>query len=111
MTAQELQTRTFQGPGASNTTIKDPKREKEERKLWREREKKRPPTLRGSTLRGPTICRPKIQHLKIGRNRIGRCQNWPKSKLAEVEKKSWFKLAEVDLARRKDARPVPVAFN
>ena len=38
---------------------KDPKREKEERKLWRRREKKArnfgPPTLRGSTLLGPTL--------------------------------------------------------
>ena len=43
-TARELQTCTFHGPGASNTTKiprKDPKREKEERKLWREKGKKR----------------------------------------------------------------------
>ena len=53
---------TFQGPGASNTTKiprKDPKREKEERKLWREEGKKArnfgPPTLRGSTLLGSTL--------------------------------------------------------
>ena len=43
-TTRELQMCTFQGPGASNTIKiprKDPKREKKERKLWREREKKR----------------------------------------------------------------------
>ena len=43
-TARELQTCTFQGPCASKTTPKfhekTPKREKKERKLWREREKK-----------------------------------------------------------------------
>ena len=33
-----------------------------------------------------TLCRPKIQHPKIGRNRIGRSRNWPKSKLAEVDR-------------------------
>ena len=60
-TARELQTCTFQGPGASNTTKiprKDPKRVKEERKLWRRREKARnfgPSTFRGSTLQGPTL--------------------------------------------------------
>ena len=47
---EELQTCTFQGPGASNTTKfstrRPPEREKE-RKLWREREKK------NATLRGP----------------------------------------------------------
>ena len=50
------------GPGASNTTKiprKNSKREKEERKLWRGREKKRaifgPPTLQGSTLLGSTL--------------------------------------------------------
>ena len=54
---------TFHGPGASNTTKiprKDPKREKEERKLWRTRGKKKErnfglPTLRGSTLLGSTL--------------------------------------------------------
>ena len=30
---------------------------------------------------GPTLCRPKIQHPKIGRSR-----NWPKSRLAEVDR-------------------------
>ena len=136
-TTRELQTCTFQGPGASNTTKiprKDPKRGKEVRKLWRRREKKReilgpppfgappfgappfwaphfwaPPfgaplflgwasTFWAPPFEGPTLCRPKIQHPKIGRNRIGRSRNWPKSKLAELEKKSWpkSKLAEVD---------------
>ena len=60
----ELQTCTFQGPGASHTTKiprKDPQERKKERKMWREREKSwkfwapPPPTLRGPTLRGPTI--------------------------------------------------------
>ena len=49
-----------------------------------------------STLWGPpfepTFCRPKIQHPKIGRSR-----NWPKSKLAELEKKK--ELAEVEIGR------------
>ena len=98
-TARELQTCTFQGPGASNTTKiprKDPKREKEERKLWREEGKKsakfwapHPSGLHASggnypsgppPFGGPTLGGPKIQHLKIGRSR-----NWPKSKMAEVE--------------------------
>ena len=61
-TSQELQTCTFQGPGASNTnqisTRKHPEREKE-RKWWLKREKKArnfgPPTLWGPTLRSPTF--------------------------------------------------------
>ena len=54
-TTRELQTRTFERPGASNTTKiprEDPKREKEERK---KREILGPPTLRGSTFRGSTF--------------------------------------------------------
>ena len=91
------------GPPGFHTTAQEPKREKEERKLWRKGKKARnfgPPTLRGPTLlcstllgstllgstfsrfgpppfgapfEGPTLCRPKIQHPKIGRNR-----NWLK---------------------------------
>ena len=63
-TTRELQTCTFQGLGPSNTTKiprKDPKREKEERKIVAGGGKKArnfgPPTLRGPTLRGPTFSR------------------------------------------------------
>ena len=115
-TTRELQTCTFERPGASNTTKiprKDPKREKEDRKLWREEGKKKreilgpppfgpppfgPPTLRGSTLRGPTFSRfgsppsgppplgsPTLCGPKIQHLKIGRSRNWPKSILAEVE--------------------------
>ena len=59
-TTRELQTCTFERPGASNTTKihkKIPREERKERVLWREREKKArnfgPPTLRPPTLRGP----------------------------------------------------------
>ena len=97
----------FRAPGASNTTKiprKDPKREKEERKLWQRRAKKArnfgPPTLRGSTLRGPTFSRfgpppfgahpsraphfvvPKFniqKLLELAEVEIGRSRNWPKS--------------------------------
>ena len=45
MTARELQTCTFQGPGASkhhpNSTRRPSKKGKKERKLWRERDKKK----------------------------------------------------------------------
>ena len=113
-TARELQTCTFHGPGASNTTKiprKDPKREKEERKLWREKGEKsakfwapHPSGLHpsGSTLRGPPFGAPLFLGLglhprylhplgaplcgpKIQHPKIGRSRNWPKSKLAEVE--------------------------
>ena len=72
-TARELQTCTFQGPCASNTTKiprEDPQRDTMRRKRWREREKKsakfwaphpRGPTLRGPTLRGPTLRGPTIR--------------------------------------------------
>ena len=106
-----------------NSTKRPPKREKEERKLWRRRRKNSAKfwvphpsglhpsgfhlsglhpsgphffwvwasTLWGPPFEGPTLCRPKIQHPKIGRSR-----NWPKSTLAEVEKKE---LAEVEIGR------------
>ena len=46
----------------------------------------------------PTFCRPKFNVQKLAEVEIGRSRNWPKSKLAELEKKSWpkSKLAEVD---------------
>ena len=96
---------------------KDPKREKEERKLWREEGKKREilglhplgphpsglPTLRGPTFskfgpppfESPTLCRPKIHHPKIGGNRIGRSRNWPKSNWPNSKKRA----AEVEIGR------------
>ena len=56
---QELQTCTFHGPGASNTTKiprEDPREGRKERILWREREQKArnfgPPTLRAPTFSG-----------------------------------------------------------
>ena len=93
-TARELQTCTFQGPGASTPPKFQARisRERKKKKLWREEGKKakfwaphpsglHPSGLHPSgPLRGPTLCRPKIQHPKIGRNRIGRSRNWPKSK-------------------------------
>ena len=58
-TARELQTCTFQGPGASNTTKiqrEDTQRDTMRAKRWREREEKArnfgPPTLQGPTLQG-----------------------------------------------------------
>ena len=93
-TAPELQTCTFEGPGASNTTKiprKDPKRQEEERKLWREREKKA--RNFGPHPSGPHFfwVRPhpsgphhdtknvgqKIGLAKIGLAKIGSGQNWP----------------------------------
>ena len=99
-TARELQTCTIQGPDVSNTTKiprKDPKRQKEKRKLWREKGKKKarnfgpppfwaPPfwaphffsvwasTLRGSTLRAPHFV-VKIQHPKKAEVEIGRSRS------------------------------------
>ena len=68
----ELQTCTFQGPGASNTTKiprEDPQRGKKERILRREREKKArnfgPPTLRAATLRAPWVGAPGLLKKKI----------------------------------------------
>ena len=115
MTARELQTCTFQGPGASNTTKiprKDPRERRKKENCGGRREKKArnfgPPTLRGSTLRGstlrgstlrgPTFSRfgpppsgppsfggPTLCGPKIQHLKIGRSRNWPKSKMAEVE--------------------------
>ena len=87
-TAQELQTFTFEGPGASNTTKKNstrrpPERDKKERKWWREKGNKsakfwehhplgpplfpdlgshNSPPFKASTLRGPTTLRGPMTH-------------------------------------------------
>ena len=106
-------------PAFKNTTKiqrKDPKREKEERKLWREEGKKArnfgPPTLRGSTLRSSTLRAPTFRDLTssgFGPSPLVappfevqfNSQKLAEVELAELEKKSWpkSKLAEVDRAR------------
>ena len=98
-TTRELQTCTFDSPGASNTTKiprADPRKTKRA-KMGRERDKKVRhfglPTLRGPTLRGPhpsghTDCETTKTHMlaknglakiglaKIGLAKIGFGQNW-----------------------------------
>ena len=100
-----------------NSTQGPQEREKEERKLWRRREKKArnsgPPTLRGSTLldstlRGPTLRGPLFPGLastlwgppfegptlcrpKIQHPKIGRSRNWPKSKKRAGRSRNWPK--------------------
>ena len=91
-TTRELQTCTFQGPQRikhhQNSTKGPPPREKKERKMWREREKKReisgpqpfgPPTLRAPPFGAP----PFGPHPLWSQNSTSK--NWAKSKLAEVE--------------------------
>ena len=112
-TARELQTCTFHGPGASNTT-KIPRKDKKERerrkkivagKGKKKREILGPPPhpsglhpsglhLLGAPLflglglhpRGLPFCGPKIQHPKIGRSR-----NWPNSKKKAGRSRNWPK--------------------
>ena len=123
-TARELQTCTFHGPGASNTTKiprKEPKREKEERKLWREEEKKARnfglhpsglhPSglhpLRGSTFSRfgpPTFGAPTfgahffwVWASTLGTSLWGPHPWWSKNSISKNWPKS--KLAEVDIGR------------
>ncbi len=81
--ARELQTCTFQDPGAPNTTKiprKDPKRR---RKRAKSAKLGSPPFRASHPFGAPTFCAPKIQHPKIGRSWK---KNWPKSKLTEVDR-------------------------
>ena len=75
-----LQTCTFQGPGASNTTQirrRTPKRGREEWKLWREKGKKR--KILGLPPSGPYPVWSQKSNSKLAEVEIGRSRNWPKS--------------------------------
>ena len=115
MTTRELQTCTFERPGASNTTknsTKGPTRDGEKNENCGGRGKKKARNF-GPHPSGPHPSGPPL-FLGLGLHPSGpnplwsknsTLKNWPKSKLAEVEigrtrKKSWpkTKLAEVDRA-------------
>ena len=103
LTASEPKRAQLVGPDASITPPKfnetTPKRGRKNENCGGRGEKKSEilgstllgSTLLGSTLLAPTLCRPKIQHPKNDRNRIGRSRNWPKSKLAEVDRAPGFR--------------------
>ena len=133
-TARELQTCTFHGPGASNTTKiprKDPKREKEERNLWREKGRKSakfwaphpsglhpsgPPPFGASTLRGlhPSGPHPSGQVWpksanKDGQSRFGQSRSQPSGQIAmgcgHILDRQWRSLCALwNNARNPDAK-------
>ena len=127
-TAKELQTCTFQGPGASKTPPKFHERiPRESTKgviFRRERGKKREilgpnpsglpllaPPFGAHPSKAPHFVVPKFNIPKLAEIEIGRNRSWPKSKLAEVEigRTRKKKLAEVEIGRSR-SRSLPRAL-
>ena len=101
---RELQTCTFEVFAFNHTTKiprNRPPREREERKLWREKGKKTR-NSGPSTLRGPTLCDPKIQHPKIRRSR-----NWPKLNWKSIALEELGPDCEGEIDERHLSAPIP----
>ena len=128
-TARELQTCTFEGPGASNTTKiprKKPKeREKRIKTVAGEGKKSakfwaatlRGPTLRGPQLRGPhffwvrgpTMTPKMLAQIGLAKNWIGQNWLWPKPRWPKMDwpKLDWPKLVKSGWPKRDWPKSVP----